>query len=187
MAVNFLKQYLRNPRSIGAIAPSSPALARAMVDAANLAAAQVIVEFGPGTGVFTEELVARRRPGTRIIAIELNPDFFRQLQLRFAGVADVDLVAGSAVDVAAIVQALGIDQVDCVMSGLPLSSLPAPVSDAIVAATAQLLGHHGHFVLFQYSRYRRVMIERHFAWIKTRRVLANLPPAYVLSCSNGQH
>lgn len=88
MAVNFLKQYLRNPRSIGAIAPSSPALARAMVDAANLAAARVIVEFGPGTGVFTEELVARRRPGTRIIAIELNPDFFRQLQLRFAGVPD---------------------------------------------------------------------------------------------------
>jgi phospholipid N-methyltransferase len=183
--LNFLTHYFRDPRGVGAIAPSSPALARAMVDAVDLAGARVIVEYGPGTGVFTAELIARRRPGTRIVAIELNPDFHAHVAARFAGVADVDVVAGSAADVAAIVARLGIGQVDCVLSGLPLSSLPAPVSETILHETARLLGDHGRFVLFQYSRYRRAMIERHFARITTRHVLANLPPAYVFACDNG--
>lgn len=184
MARNFLVQYFRNPRSVGAIAPSWPALARAIVDAVDLDAARVIVEYGPGTGVFTAELIARRRPGTRIVAIELNPDFHRVLADRFRGVADFDLVQGSAADAEAILAGLGIDRVDHVLSGLPLSSLPTAVSDAILTGTARLLGEHGRFILFQYSRYRRAMIARHFRHITSRHVLANLPPAYVFTCDN---
>lgn len=183
--LNFLGQYFRDPRGVGAIAPSGAALARAMVDAVDLAAANVIVEYGPGTGVFTAELIARRRAGTRIVAIELNPDFHRSVAARFAGVPDVDVVAGSACDVAAIVAGLGIARVDCVLSGLPLSSLPASVSETVMVETARLLGDHGRFVLFQYTRYRRAMLARHFARITARHVLANLPPAYVFACDNG--
>ncbi len=185
MVLNFLRHYARDPRGVGAIAPSSPALARAMVDALDLEAARVIVEYGPGTGVFTAELIARRRPGTRIVAIELNRDFHAHVAARFAGVPDLDVVAGSAADVAGVVARLGITQVDAVLSGLPLSSLPTAVSEAILSETARLLGDHGRFVLFQYSRYRRAMIERHFAAVRTRHVLANLPPAYVFACENG--
>jgi phosphatidylethanolamine/phosphatidyl-N-methylethanolamine N-methyltransferase len=182
--LNFLAQYFRDPRGVGAIAPSSPALARAMVDAVDPDAARVVVEYGPGTGVFTAELIARRRPGTRIVAIELNPDFHRVLADRFRDVADFDLVRGSAADVASIVAGLGIGRVDHVLSGLPLSSLPADVGEAILTETANLLGKHGRFLLFQYSRYRRAMIARHFRHIASRHVLANLPPAYVFACDN---
>lgn len=185
MVLNFLNQYFRDPRGVGAIAPSSPALAATMVDAVDLSAARVIVEYGPGTGVFTAELLARRAAGTRIVAIELNDDFRRQLARRFAGVADLDLLGGSAADVAALLAGLGIDRIDCVVCGLPLSSLPGAVAENILSETARMLGDHGRFVLFQYSRYRRAMIERHFARIRTRRVLANLPPAYVFACENG--
>ena len=89
-----------------------------------------------------------------------------------------------AMAVAAIVAGLGIARVDAVLSGLPLSSLPVAVGEAILSETARLLGEHGRFVLFQYSRYRRAMIERHFKRIRTRHVLANLPPAYVFACDN---
>jgi len=184
VVLNFLSQYFRDPRGVGAVAPSWPALARAMVDAVDLETARAIVEFGPGTGVFTAELIARRKPGTRIVAIELNPGFHRAVAERFRGVPDLDVVHGSAGDVAHIVAELGVGRVDCVLSGLPLSSLPAPVSEGILVETQRLLGHHGRFVLFQYSRYRRAMLARHFARITARHVLANLPPAYVFACEN---
>lgn len=184
MAVNFLRQYLRDPRSIGAVAPSWPALARAMVDAIDLQAAHAMIEYGPGTGVFTAELIARRAPGTRIIAIERNADFCAALRTRFRDVPDVTIVEGSAADVARIAADNGVTRVDYVLSGLPLSSLPKALSEAVLGETADLLGAHGRFVLFQYSRYRRAMLARHFQHITSRRVLANLPPAYVFACDN---
>jgi len=184
MVLNFLGQYFRDPRGIGAVAPSWPALARAMVDAVDLANARAIVEYGPGTGVFTAELIARRAPGTRIVAIERNADFCRHLRDRFRGVDDLAIVEGSAADVARIVIDQGIARVDHILSGLPLSSLPADVSEAILRETAALIGDHGRFILFQYSRYRRTMLARHFGHITSRHVLANLPPAYVFACDN---
>ena len=54
--LNFFWQYLRHPRSIGAIAPSSKKLARKMVQPIDFSRASCIMEFGPGTGVFTDEL-----------------------------------------------------------------------------------------------------------------------------------
>ena len=103
---------------------------------------------------------------------------------RSAGDLCVQVCAASAADAEAILAGLGIDRVDHVLSGLPLSSLPTAVSDAILTGTARLLGEHGRFILFQYSRYRRAMIARHFRHITSRHVLANLPPAYVFACDN---
>ena len=55
----FLKQILRNPFGIGAVVPSSQRLARLMVERIDPQTSDVIVELGPGTGVFTRELLAR--------------------------------------------------------------------------------------------------------------------------------
>ena len=68
----FLKQYLKNPRSVGAIAPSSRMLAENMMKPVDFDRAACIVEYGPGTGVFTEELIRRKRPETALYIIERN-------------------------------------------------------------------------------------------------------------------
>ncbi|OQW46169.1 MAG: hypothetical protein A4S16_11650 [Proteobacteria bacterium SG_bin6] len=182
MSLKFLGQFLRHPRSTGAVWPSSPALARAMA-AAVPRAARLIVEYGPGTGVFTAAL-RRAHPQARLIAIEYNPAFHAALAARFAGDPLAEPVLGSAADVAAILAARGLGAPEAIVSGLPFTSLPAALGETILAETARLLGAEGRFVLFQYSRARIGLISRHFARIEARRVWANLPPAWVLGCDN---
>ena len=182
MSLKFLGQFLRHPRSTGAVWPSSPALAAAMA-AAVPAGARLIVEYGPGTGVFTAAL-RRAHPQARLIAIEYNPAFHAALAARFAGDPLTEPVLGSAADVAAILAARGLGAPEAIVSGLPFTSLPAALGETILAETARLLGAEGRFVLFQYSRARIGLISRHFARIEARRVWANLPPAWVLGCDN---
>ena len=55
--VIFLSQYITNPRSIGAVLPSSKFLADKMVESIDFKKAKYIVEYGPGTGVFTNKLL----------------------------------------------------------------------------------------------------------------------------------
>jgi phospholipid N-methyltransferase len=54
---NFLSEYLKSPRTVGAVAPSSNKLAEKMVCDLDYENAKCIVEYGPGTGVFTDKLV----------------------------------------------------------------------------------------------------------------------------------
>ena len=41
--------------------------------------ARVIVEYGPGVGTFTTKLLKRMRADATLIALEINPDFFKFL------------------------------------------------------------------------------------------------------------
>ncbi len=49
----FLLEYIKNPSKVGAIAPSSRYLADGMIQSIDFNSAECIVEYGPGTGVFT--------------------------------------------------------------------------------------------------------------------------------------
>jgi len=68
----FLRQFITSPRSVGAILPSSAALAEAMVAPIDFAKGPTIVEFGPGTGAFTRTIAQRLRPPGRYLGIELK-------------------------------------------------------------------------------------------------------------------
>lgn len=179
MAV-FLWQFLRNPRRIGAVAPSSAYLARKMMEPIDFEKAQCIVEYGPGTGSFTRELVRRKRPDTALLLIEQNAAFCRQLRERFGQAPGVTIVEGSAADAAAHLAAQGLGPVDYIVSGLPFTSLPAPVSDAILDQTRQVIGARGRFITFQYSMAKKKLFQRFFPHMDHRLALWNLPPAYVL-------
>lgn len=68
----FLFEYIKNPRSVGAVLPSSKYLATAMINAIDFENTNCIVEYGPGTGIFTEKILARVHPSTTVILIEQN-------------------------------------------------------------------------------------------------------------------
>ena len=53
--MGFFLEYLRHPSTIGAVAPSSRWLARKMIEAIRFNRCKCIVEYGPGTGAFTNE------------------------------------------------------------------------------------------------------------------------------------
>src|SRR4030095_8150613 len=68
-------------------------LVRLIADAANLAAGDLVIEVGPGTGTLTEELLAR---GVEVIAVEIDRDLAALLRDRFASEARFRLIEGDA-------------------------------------------------------------------------------------------
>src|SRR5690242_18232465 len=78
----FFCALLADPRRVGAVVPSGPALARAITREISPSSAPV-VELGPGTGTFTERLIARGVPEDRLALIEYGPDFARLLEERY--------------------------------------------------------------------------------------------------------
>lgn len=180
-ALQFVKEYVKQPRTVGAVMPSSKVLARQMVEAIAFDRLENIAEFGPGTGVFTEEILRRKRDGTMLLVIEENREFFELLHERYSKRDDVVVIHGSAEDVRGHMQAYGIGQLDAIVSGLPFASLPNDVSHAILRVTNQVLAPGGVFVTFQYSVMKKGLFEQYFAGMEWQRVWWNVPPAYVLA------
>lgn len=178
--MSFLWEYIKHPRRIGAVAPSSRHLARCMMEPIDFAAARTIVEYGPGQGAFSRELISRRRRGARLLLIEQNETFCQQLQEEFSGLPDLHIVGDSAAQVNRHLAALGWGRADYVVSGLPFTSLPPAVTAEILEATRQAIGADGSFITFQYSLIKKSLFECSFRVIRTLRELHNLPPAWIL-------
>ncbi|MCM3736113.1 methyltransferase domain-containing protein [Bacillus cytotoxicus] len=180
--ITFLAEFIKHPKHIGAIAPSSKILAKKMVDTIDFEDAEYIVELGPGTGVFTKEIMKRKQKHTKFILIEINEVFVRDLQKQFGYDPNFFVIHGSAEEIQAYMRELQIDKVDYVLSGLPFTSLPMEVSTRILSNVMDVLQEHGEFITFQYSLIRKSFIQKFFPQVSVTKVWFNFPPAYVLDC-----
>lgn len=171
----FRRRLMRNPRQVSAIAPSSRILARAMTLGIGPNTGRV-VEFGPGTGRFTEAMLARGLPPENLTLFELDDEFVAWLRQRFPGVTVIQAGAETAADVLE-------HGVGTVISGLPLLSFPKSLQEGILGSAFRLLGPRGTFVQFTYGP-RPPVPEAMIAALglrvnKGHKVWANLPPARV--------
>lgn len=180
--INFLKEYFKSPRIVGAVAPSSERLAEKMISNIDFDKANYIVEYGPGTGVFTDKLVKRKRQDAILLLVECNKEFCRQLKERYNGYDNIILINDSAENIDKYLIDYNIKKVDYVVSGLPFASLPKNVSNKILKKTISILKRDGLFITFQYTLLKREFIAGYFTKIATERVVLNVPPAYVLRC-----
>jgi phospholipid N-methyltransferase len=80
--MSFFQEFVRSPATVGAIAASGPALTDVATAAVPRTGSPVVVELGPGTGVFTEAIQRRLAGNGRHIAVELNSRFAEQLASR---------------------------------------------------------------------------------------------------------
>lgn len=180
----FLKEFFKYPRSIGAVAPSSRYLADNMLSTINFETAQCIIEYGPGTGAFTEKLLSRVGDNTTVILLEINKSFYSALNKVYKHRQNVIVLNQSAEFVDAIIRKIGINKVDYIISGLPFTSLPKDVSESILLKTKKVLRNRGTFITFQYTLLKKSMFTKYFKKIRIKRTLLNFPPAYVLECRN---
>lgn len=187
--LKFLGSFVRNPRQIGAVMPSSPALAKAMVRGLDVREGQSVVELGPGTGAFTRAILGGLPEGAKYLGIELNTKFVEHLRDRFPGAAFVN---GCAQDAVRHHAEQALPAVGAVLCGLPFASLPHAVQDGVVESLDELLAGGGEFRTFQYvhayrmqaaKRFRRRMDGVFGPGRRSASVKLNMPPAYVLSWS----
>jgi phospholipid N-methyltransferase len=146
---------------------------------------KLFVEYGPGVGTFTRPVLERLGPDATLVTIDTNPDFTRYLK---ESIDDSRLVSvtGSAADVETILTDRGLPAADYVLSGLPFSTLPPGVGDAIAEATAKVVRPGGAFLVYQFSPKVRDFIKPHFAPIKRGFEWINVPPATLFWAYKGE-
>jgi len=69
---------------LGSVIPSSPFLVNDVLTQIDWQRAQVLVEYGPGVGTITQEILKRMGPDALLVAIELNPEFVSFLREKIA-------------------------------------------------------------------------------------------------------
>jgi phosphatidylethanolamine/phosphatidyl-N-methylethanolamine N-methyltransferase len=176
----FFGLWLKAPTKIGAVAPSGPKLAAAMVRAAGDLSEGIVLELGGGTGPMTRALLESGVAPERLIVFELDENLAAVLEKSVPGVTVLRADAGQADQ---ILRAMGHDRVAAVVSSLPLVSMPVPVREKILRASFALLGPRGRYVQFTYSPVSPVSDEilkslnlskQRMEWIAD-----NVPPATV--------
>src|SRR5512138_541976 len=74
-ALFFARNFLKHPRMVGSVVPSSRFLIERMLSKVDWARSELVLEYGPGVGIFTSAILRRLRPDAKLVAIEMNPAF----------------------------------------------------------------------------------------------------------------
>ncbi|NLX55633.1 MAG: methyltransferase domain-containing protein [Planctomycetaceae bacterium] len=184
----FISEFVCHPRAVGAVAPSSSNLARHLVESVDWPHTSNVVEYGPGTGSITEEILCQLPSDTTFLAIEISPRFAEMLRMRFPGIR---VCEGSVSQVKEHCACHGIEQVDAIVSGLPWASFADEDQTAYLDATMEVLRRGGQFITYGYLQGRllpagrrfRHKLNQYFSEVRVSKpVWANLPPAFFYLC-----
>ncbi|PWB82433.1 MAG: phospholipid methyltransferase [Methylocystaceae bacterium] len=179
---SFIRSLIENPRIVGAVSPSGPALAKAMASYVDVADDAPIVELGPGTGPVTEALLARGVAPERLLLIEYEPKFCRLLAERFPGVR---IIQGDAYGLKKTLEGKIEGKIGAVVSSLPLLNQPESDRLALLDQAFDLLVPAGVFIQFTYGLLISPMpLKRHpngaaYSGKGSAPIWLNLPPARV--------
>ncbi len=180
----FFREYVKNWQNTGAVAPSSPFLARRMVKAAKVSEARNILELGPGTGAFTHEIQRTLPTDCNYLGLDMNAAFVASLRSQFPGLR-FEQAAAQDFDYAPYMAGGGFD---AIVSGLPWAALPESVQTALLERIFSVLKPGGIFATFVYTgihylprgqKFRRLLKHRSRQVETTPTVWLNLPPAFI--------
>ena len=186
--LTFVKNFLRHPTQVGAIAPSSPGLVEAMVEWFDWDSIRGVVEFGPGTGVFTEAIAQRLHPQAKFFAIESSAELTEVTRRRCPSVT---VHEDSVVNVAELCRRESIDSVDAILCGLPWASFSPALQSEVMDAMIEVLAPGAKFATFAYWQgvvlptgrsFSRRLRDTFTSVERSHTVWKNLPPAFVYRC-----
>lgn len=177
--LRFLAAFVAHPRQVGAVLPTSRWAVRDMLDMADVPAADLVVELGAGTGVQTGEILARLKPGARLVSVEIDPRLSALLADRYSD-PRLQVVTDSAENIDAYLDG---ERADVLVSALPFTSLDQALRRRILDVLPRTLGPKGVMVVIQYSPLLLTELQRRFRSVRWRITPWNVPPAFLFACS----
>ncbi len=173
----FWRRLVSNPRGIGAVVPSAPALSRRMAREVLLRDGEAVVELGPGTGAVTQALIKAGVPEERLILVERDREMHGYLVDRFPGAL---VLHGDAAELGQVLPQTWKGRVSTVISSLPLLGLPVAHRARIADAVFDTLAEGGRMVQYTYLPF--CPLRRAVPGLKSKRagfVALNIPPATI--------
>lgn len=192
----FLEKFWQNRKTIGAIAPSSKFLAKAMTEhLVHYNRPLQILEVGAGTGVFTEYIIKNMPKGSTLHVVEIEKEFCKILTEKFKDNPNVRIYCCSILDLRLS------SKVDCIISGLPFNSLSPDIVEQILNKYInEFIMPEGIITFFEYillptlkklflqnQEYKKVLdlltrFKKKRDHVQSTIVMRNLPPARVITC-----
>jgi phospholipid N-methyltransferase len=177
----FGRNFVKHPRMLGSLIPSSRFLVDRVLRQVDWGRAGTIVEYGPGVGTITGEILRRLRPDAALVTIEMNRDFVHYLR-RTVHDRRLHVAEGSAADVKDVLADRKLGHADYVISGIPYSTMPADVRERILRATHDVLHPHGAFLVYQFTRAVLPYLRDTFALVDQEFEPRNIMPARLFFC-----
>lgn len=177
----FFKNFLTDMK-VGALTPTSLYTIKRLCDRIDLDHSRVIVEYGPGTGVFAEFLLERMPTESKLIMIETNPAFCEMLK-RFED-PRVHVFNDSAENVRDVLTQCDENSADCIISGIPFTLLGERSRKSVLENTCSVLTENGRFFVYQYSAFLRKHLRDHFGRVTVDIRLLNIPPMFIFEASD---
>jgi len=196
----FLRQFLARPKEVASVIPSSTGLVRRLLADYDFAHARLVVEYGPGTGAITKQILIHLPETCSYVGAEPNAVFRDLLTkdiLRHQGDQTSNekklgmrtLIADYAQNISQkVLKEFG--QADLVVSGLPCSIIPLDVLRDLFASTHKLLRDGGEMRMFVYTHtlimpkmsQMMQLLSAQFKEVFTDIEWSNFPPATVIRC-----
>ncbi len=173
----FIQEFVKHPLEIGSVIPSSRYLERRILAAGKIATAKTVVELGPGTGGTTRALLSAMSADAKLLSIEINPHFHQLI----SKIKDDRLIPhfGSATRLLEIISRHHLNPPNCIVSGIPFSTLHQDDGELIIKAISQSLATNGWFVAYQVSSRVAALCRPHLGHETTEIELRNIPPVRI--------
>lgn len=173
----FFSGFLKRPEQVGSVVPSSRFLERRIIEVAEISTARLVVELGPGTGGTTQAVLAALPRDSRLLAIEISPEFVARLKQN----PDPRLVVhrGSAEHIREALAIHGMSRPDVVISGIPFSTMPRLLGQRIISSVWSSLNDDGRFVAYQFRSRVASLGQKLLGKPESELELLNVPPMRV--------
>lgn len=153
-----------------------------MLDPIDFKAVKCIVEFGPGTGSITHELLNLMPLDATLLAFEINADFCDIL----SEIKDprLKIISDTAENIELYLKENKIERVDYIVSSLPFAMIPNGIVRNILSVVKKVLKPAGVFMQYQYSLNAYKKLKNTFKNVEVSFTPINIPPAFVFVCKN---
>ncbi|MDI6402065.1 rRNA adenine N-6-methyltransferase family protein [Balneolaceae bacterium ANBcel3] len=178
--VSYIKNFIKD-RRVASITPTSRYTIERVCQRIDFSKSLKIIEYGPADGVFTKKILEKMTPDSVLAAIEINKNFCQQLH----AIEDTRLhVFNESVEhVDRVIEELGWNEVDYIISGVPFSFISDDIKTEILKRSAEVLNGDGMFLAYQTSSHLKPFLSKQFKEVDTEYEIRNIPPMCVYTAS----
>lgn len=172
----FLKHAIKSPMQVAYFMPSSPWLIEQVAKSAHLNDANYIMELGPGTGGTTRGILKYMQDDAQLISVEINQKFIDHMEKT---IDDERLTISNkgAQNLVEIMADQDWQSADVIISGIPFTTLPKGMDQAIIKSIYEALKPGGIFLAYQLRDHVSKLAEPLFGEYTFKKVeYKNIPP-----------
>jgi len=172
--ITYLKNFIKD-KNVASITPTSPFGVRKVCENMDFKKRNVIVEYGPGSGVFSKYILKKMSKDSKLILVELNKNFVTILHNKMRD-QRIKIYNDTAENVLNVLEAEGESGADYIVSGIPFSFISSHTKNRILYNTYRALKGGGKFLAYQHSNHLKEFLRRHFDVVKIEYEIRNIPP-----------